>query len=1369
MHKINCHIPIKLRITGQPSDTQLEKLSEDLVRALEARILFAEQTITPHTGRRMPTRDVEIVRDEYDFLHDDLTTNLYTIPSYEGNRRRTRVQVQRRQAPNQQELTSSRALVIFTNFSEVYDHILTFFPNPKPRGNLFFGVYGIWADRMIPYLFWVSGVIQEGVDKGQPLISSISIVKSGIHNGRLVPSGAGNEPLAVSLGEIYRFRILLEQETRGEVIYNARLRRQSGGSEISVSISGASYRRLRGKVIQFGVPSDIEYSVTIRAQAPARQTGSLATTRQPAPWNWYWGNRSLSALPEGGIPDWLWRWYGWLNVGPAKVRENPLVQAVFQDWEQRGEWKNVKLLTLGVHYKLFYREYCQKFALAMLTESRQRMNGFLTWLNQNEVQWKQRFATLVQALQEPAQQLDDIRRLATLKQDLAAQQQLLQQQTDYGLLPGGLIIPEEVEALRRRIERAEQAGPSEEQQLALLLQLVQEMEPLMVLLTVNRSSQNAPLEQALVWASGLDANTLFQYVLRKIRWLIGKNQEAEREIQKDRDVAATLQIVQEKANEQLAAYLQFNPSFQRAIEELLNPSVIIWIGLGLGLLIITFIFPPLGIGLGAAVGVGLAVGSVRRALQLSRLRGARLAQYGFRPLVSEAEISAAMLQAAIDVFFVALDIGVITAAASRSLRGFSLANRLNQSAAREAAGALGQSIERALLGWQRLDLWPDGLKQLLRRRIIGQLDQANTGWRTGLTIEQITQRINEMMETVQRELVFRYEVRLLGLQRRFERAVMQPGGIGDIQAWLLREFPDAQEYFTKLISGELRPGELLFENTIARRLAGLSPQQPPQLVRFLSEVTSQELQAITRELGTMAELLTANRLFALGRSAGMDYPTLARTLNKILRRVNDSEQVLTKLENLIVGRRDAGTFLNALEGVANPRSVLETLTPQMLNVRLPGGFHELFHAISRPSRHGEVVRIISDLNAQGSQTLFREVRRTNRRSFFQRWSGLADRGWVYESGIRVPPSTAVTRIAVVTVERTAALTRLESRAAATTARGRPTAAAGRIRSTLGEIEAHSASREILEEIANVAVREGDDVASGILERLNLLASGSQASVLEAVADFLRRGGEGRALNAVLGSMQRTSRSLRSIRQVQIHRLLGMLSSFQSGELRGISVVLATRGYGRRGAEAVLAIIDNFRQPRAVFGALNDLAPHSDGLGRLIGYLSSHAQNLNQAAVGQLFAARRLLEEFPGRRIVFEVPVWRGSVLIREIDIQVVTPFTRVPLLEVELKEITHLFSLGSGHVRQQFARDIVRSVQAARAGEAPLGRIRWLIRERELIHQFGSRDAVRREIRDRLREVFDIPHPELNQLSLVQRQAARRDFMENLERILQLF
>ena len=94
---------------------------------------------------------------------------------------------------------------------------------------------------------------------------------------------------------------------------------------------------------------------------------------------------------------------------PAEVRLNPLVRAVFSDWEGSGKWEDFNPLWLfHLWVPRFYKAFCQKVALDMLATSRKNMTEFLAWLAQNETQWKARFTTLVQALRDPAERLDPI-------------------------------------------------------------------------------------------------------------------------------------------------------------------------------------------------------------------------------------------------------------------------------------------------------------------------------------------------------------------------------------------------------------------------------------------------------------------------------------------------------------------------------------------------------------------------------------------------------------------------------------------------------------------------------------------------------------------------------------------------------------------------------------------------------------------------------------------------------------------------------------------------------------------------------------------------------------------------------------------------
>ena len=82
MSEINCYIPIKLRITGRPSDSQLDQLGDALIRALAARMELAERVISNgHSSTAVGAADLRepFLSHRY---HPERTT--YTIPSYNG-------------------------------------------------------------------------------------------------------------------------------------------------------------------------------------------------------------------------------------------------------------------------------------------------------------------------------------------------------------------------------------------------------------------------------------------------------------------------------------------------------------------------------------------------------------------------------------------------------------------------------------------------------------------------------------------------------------------------------------------------------------------------------------------------------------------------------------------------------------------------------------------------------------------------------------------------------------------------------------------------------------------------------------------------------------------------------------------------------------------------------------------------------------------------------------------------------------------------------------------------------------------------------------------------------------------------------------
>ena len=96
MREINCHFPIKLRITGRPSDAQLDRLGDALTRALVERISFAERTISTTHGEH-PAGGFELMREGYDPEREDAAGESYSVSSYDDQGRRRSVPVRRKE------------------------------------------------------------------------------------------------------------------------------------------------------------------------------------------------------------------------------------------------------------------------------------------------------------------------------------------------------------------------------------------------------------------------------------------------------------------------------------------------------------------------------------------------------------------------------------------------------------------------------------------------------------------------------------------------------------------------------------------------------------------------------------------------------------------------------------------------------------------------------------------------------------------------------------------------------------------------------------------------------------------------------------------------------------------------------------------------------------------------------------------------------------------------------------------------------------------------------------------------------------------------------------------------------------------------
>src|SRR5439155_19643220 len=80
--RINFHIPIKLRITGDLTDDRLEQLSETLARTLQARLALAERTLRARYD--LSTAGIELAaREPYDAGRASEDDDSYLIPSYD--------------------------------------------------------------------------------------------------------------------------------------------------------------------------------------------------------------------------------------------------------------------------------------------------------------------------------------------------------------------------------------------------------------------------------------------------------------------------------------------------------------------------------------------------------------------------------------------------------------------------------------------------------------------------------------------------------------------------------------------------------------------------------------------------------------------------------------------------------------------------------------------------------------------------------------------------------------------------------------------------------------------------------------------------------------------------------------------------------------------------------------------------------------------------------------------------------------------------------------------------------------------------------------------------------------------------------------
>jgi hypothetical protein len=1351
------------------SDSERNRL-EDCIARLCADLCASEGIA--EWGRRKRTtaaNDFTGISEPFDTSRWDPALATYSIPFYDKHGKHKPVPL----AKSEPHITKTVELATFQNSQDVYIALQSFYKKDiAPKGNQFTGVYGIWGPAGKPHLIWVTGIVEEGPLRGNPIFDSISLTHGRIENKRFV--GNPVQPMSVTLGGRYYLMGLTNPKRSQDVEYRAELRETLHGKAKPAFITD---QRIAGKVIRFGVPKVAAIVTTVAAPAtpPPEPPVSPLPTR---PWLDFEGwNSVLPAVPQDGEPAWLWWWFVWFNVRPAEVRALMPLRKVFMDLEKAGARDKAIELSwlweLRQWQTLIYRRYCRHLALELLDTSRKNMAEFKKTIQGGG--FKDRLAAELAVLKQPAEELTEVASLPALESELSAQEHGAYMEL------ATITEPNEVAAAAVRVRVAHAklflANAKDNQT---ILQLFQEMDPLLAIFTVASDRilggyKTVSLASGIAAAAAQTPDELVKIMDANLDWMLKKTLEAINEITNDRDVASKLQVVQKIANEQLKPWFAEVSSMQDAMELVTKTSWVDWILLGGALLVLTFAFPPAGIALGAAVTVGTAIQSTLQAMQLSRLGKARLAQFGFEPLVSEEEIQAAWLEAAVNIAFAVSEIGGMV----KGLVG-AAARAVERAAAREAVGAVGQQIERILAAWNNFEKWPQALRNQLRERIAVQLEKR------GITTAA---QVDAGLQSLQREMLYRYEQDLLRFQRKFGEAIankaVSPRDIEAMRKWFHSEFTNPTTFLEEL-SGEFQPGKSLFDDTLGRQLASLPPIERTA-VDFFGGLAGKELKDFMAALSN-PKLLTPNRLSALAREAGLPvtYRELAERLDSILLRVENPERALAMIEDLLSNRRDARAILQGLGNSTNPSRALEAmLTPKVLDAPMAGGIDELFEAFAAPAKssRARVSRIVADVDEKGVIKLYREVTPFDyysgsggvrelpewaRIRRVERWEGKA-RGWVPDPQTRIAVVAPERTVAEVSAEAEAtAVDELAQLAAESRASGRLTGAAGRARNLLDKIQVHP----VRSEIAKVIAREGRETGARLVDNLAyLLEDGVKGKELDGLADFLRRGGTGAEAADIL---HRGAKEGGKIFRDRIRSFLEKVPRLREPDFAGITLVLRSRRTPLEGAEAILDIARNFPEMEFAFGALANLAPHSDGMGALIAYLTHFSeQNLPKAASAHLKAAQELLAEFPGCRLVFEAKA-EG---FREIDVRVVTQYSRTQVLDVEIKEHSQTFFLKNSEVRKQFAKDIERSVRTAKPGERALGRMRWLVREKEIVATYMTKNAIadvtkgREGVLKQLQDIFEkaFERDELNTLTEAQFQAAWKDFNEHFNEIVKLF
>jgi hypothetical protein len=281
---------------------------------------------------------------------------------------------------------------------------------------------------------------------------------------------------------------------------------------------------------------------------------------------------------------------------------------------------------------------------------------------------------------------------------------------------------------------------------------------------------------------------------------------------------------------------------------------------------------------------------------------------------------------------------------------------------------------------------------------------------------------------------------------------------------------------------------------------------------------------------------------------------------------------------------------------------------------------------------------------------------------------------------------------------------------------------------------------LLEGRLNELAASDPATAKALLTGIGRHLEAGHVQELQGLDHFLEVGGKPETLAVILGNGR-----IRGTADTRI--ALRAFKSLTADQVRGIDVIVETLGAGPVATDTIVGIGANFDPPGGVFGALGEIAPHTDaGLNEVMRYLRSFSSpNLNQAGLGSLRGALAALKENPGSRITFEEPVLQQDRLVRVLDFRLKLP-SGDPLeyLQGEIKEVQDIRILKVGRSVRQFAFDVrLQADNAPPAQYGVLARLRWLIRRPA--HPDGTlfTDAellpVRTELKGILRNAFDDP------------------------------